>query len=538
MDYQILLLPSEDYWSWVRASSEYVMRFGPNITSNPNSAAAYMAPKQVITFPRVPNAYGEYGDIEDWFRTAHSGIRLDVVDAQVPDHLQEKFNARVNKNDRYGQKQRPFYLLWPTDFPVITQEFRANPEVYGRFGFPGHEGVDFRARPNTNIYACADGVVYRVHKNPDNHPYGIHVRIQHDHGYKTVYSHFAKALVSNGQMIKAGDIIGKADSTGASVGSHLHLTLKRDGATERGETDYPKDVIDPTPFLVWPEPASSKGMGRYGWPDGKMLFGAHGRVDAQLEESDFEMASIAKLDCIKIECCESDETILRLREISPEIFIMVRLTADFSGAPVTADDFVRKVEPDVGRFFRQGVQYFELHANPNLQLAGWRRSWMNGSDFSGWFLRVKDQLKHSFPEIKIGFPGLSPGKEISGWREDADQFMHEAEDAMASADWIGVNCFWTNMSEMISKQGRGRVIAYRKAFPNKLLFVTEFNNPSAAVKPETKAQQYISFRRQVSTVPGVGAIFSYAMSSVEGNSSFDWTYGSGCIADVIGKRAA
>ena len=358
MDYQILLLPSEDYWTWVRASSPYVMHFGPNITSNPKTAAAYMAPRQVITFPQLPDGYGVSGDLEQWLRNAHPGIRLDVIDAKDPAYFKDVLRARVNENDRYGQKQKPFYMLWPTDFAVITQEFGANPDIYGRWGFPGHEGVDFRARPNTNIYACADGVVYRVHMNPDNHPYGVHVRIRHDGGYKTVYAHFAKALVVNGQMVKAGDIIGKADSTGASVGSHLHLTLKRDGATERGETDYPKDVIDPMPFLVWPEPASRKEIESYGWQSGKMLFGAHGRIGEQLTESDIEMASRANLECLKIESCESNETILRLRELNPAFFFMVRLSADFSGVPVTADDFVHKVESDVGRFFHLGVRYF------------------------------------------------------------------------------------------------------------------------------------------------------------------------------------
>ena len=69
--------------------------------------------------------------------------------------------------------------------------------------------------------------------------------------------------------MQAGQVIGLADSTGASVGSHLHLTLKRDGATDRGETDYPKDILDPTPFLLWPEFATSKSLESYPWSAGK-----------------------------------------------------------------------------------------------------------------------------------------------------------------------------------------------------------------------------------------------------------------------------
>ncbi len=531
-----MLLPSENYWNWVRASSPYVMRFGPNITSDVHTAAAYMAPLQVITFPQIANGYGEYADLKQFFRNINPGIRLDMVEANDPEGFKEALKSRIQDDDRYGQKQRPFYLLWPTDFAVITQEFRAHPEIYGRWGFPGHEGIDFRARPNTNIYASADGKVYQVHTNPDNHPYGIHVRIQHEDGYKTVYAHFAKSLVVKGQMVKAGDVIGKADSTGASVGSHLHFTLKRDGATERGETDYPKDVIDPTPFLVWPETTNSKTIEHFSWPHGKMLFGAHGRIGAPMSESDLESVSRARLECVKLDRSETEDTIAHLRETNPGIFIMGRLTSDFSGLPVTADDFVREVEADLGRLYRQGVRYFELHANPNLQSAGWRRSWRNGSEFGGWFLRVSDQLRRSFPGISLGFPGLSPGTGISGWREAADQFMYEAEDVMESADWIGVHCYWTDVRGMNSNDGRGWVMAYRKSFPHKLLVVTEFYNPSRTVKPDVKARQYVAFNRQVGKIAGVGAVFSYAISSDESGNSFVWPSDGGAFTGILAAR--
>jgi hypothetical protein len=151
-------------------------------------------------------------------------------------------------------------LFWPTQYKTVTQAFGANPATYRKWDLPGHEGVDIRAPHGSNIFACHDGVVKLVRTNPVGHNYGIHVRIvSHDGSYETIYAHFHQALVREGQRVKWGQVIGIADSTGNSSGSHLHLTLKIKGATARRETKYPNDQVDPKPYLlpfgVQPTPA-------------------------------------------------------------------------------------------------------------------------------------------------------------------------------------------------------------------------------------------------------------------------------------------
>lgn len=144
-----------------------------------------------------------------------------------------------------------FKLSWPTEYQTVTQAFGINPQWYSKFGLPGHEGLDIRAPLHSKIYACADGEVYAIHNNLDDHPYGNHIRIKHDGGYQTIYAHLEEILVEVGQKVIRKQYIGVADSTGNSSGSHLHLTLKKDGATLKGETIYPNDIIDPTPYLLY-----------------------------------------------------------------------------------------------------------------------------------------------------------------------------------------------------------------------------------------------------------------------------------------------
>ena len=140
------------------------------------------------------------------------------------------------------------FEAWPTEFRKITQHFGANAQYYSQFDLPGHEGVDLRAPTGSKIFSVAPGRVYRVHEEPDNHNYGIHVRVQHQDGYKTVYGHMEEAFVEVGQNVKAGQVLGLADNTGNSFGSHLHLTQTRLGDFHRilSRPDFYPRFIDIT----------------------------------------------------------------------------------------------------------------------------------------------------------------------------------------------------------------------------------------------------------------------------------------------------
>jgi len=539
MEHQILLLPRQDYWSWVRACKEYVLHYGVNLTKDPGTAGRYMFPAQVITLPSAPDAYPVEGDIEAWFQAQFPGVRLDIIDAKKPKKLGKELRLRVEELDRYGQKRKPFYLLWPTDFPVITQPFGANPQIYSRFGVPAHEGLDIRAFSKSNVYCCADGEVYEVHTNPRDHPYGIHVRIRHKDGYKTVYAHLAQPLVRVNEAVEAGQVIGRADSTGASTGSHLHLTLKRDGATERGETSFPKDILDPTPFMVWPEGSYKKTIDRDLWSAGRCLIGATARADGPLQEQDLQVIAQARLEAVRIDLKETEDTIGRLREIRPGMLLLVRAGMELGREAVTPSAYSAYVEPDLERFDSLGLREIELPANPNVQYAGWGRSWRDGREYADWYLEVVTKLKKSFPELRFGFPGIAPGAGIPGWQQDASLFLEQAEQAVFEADWVGIHAQWRDAFGQNTLDG-GRIYeAYRHRFPGKLFFITEFYNPQTGVKPAVRAGQYLSYYSQLRHEPGIGAAFALAISAGEGYEPMVWRSASSADSEIgalIGER--
>ncbi|HKI69067.1 MAG TPA: M23 family metallopeptidase, partial [Verrucomicrobiae bacterium] len=186
---------------------------------------------------------------DDMMTVLRGGNDESFVKASHPERDVEALQLVVDAGYRWEPlyDDTPAFRLtaWPTQYKVVTQKFGANPANYAPFGLPGHEGVDIRAPHGTKVFAAADGRVFAVETNPDAHNYGIHCRIEHEDGYQTIYAHMMELFVSVGEMVGSGALLGLADSTGHSDGSHLHFGMKHPD----GMDGWPSNIIDPTPFL-------------------------------------------------------------------------------------------------------------------------------------------------------------------------------------------------------------------------------------------------------------------------------------------------
>ena len=100
-----------------------------------------------------------------------------------------------------------------------------------------HNGVDFGAPKGTPVFAPADGIVEiaRYSKSAGNW-----IMVNHQNGYKTVYMHFDKHAVKEGQQVKRGQVIGYIGNTGYSTGPHLHYEVRHNNVP-----------INPMKFLIY-----------------------------------------------------------------------------------------------------------------------------------------------------------------------------------------------------------------------------------------------------------------------------------------------
>lgn len=154
-------------------------------------------------------------------------------------------------------------LAYPVKNPTVNRAFGVMPEYYKQFGLKGHNGIDFGTKRGQEVYAAHDGVITHTSLNPVE-GVGIVLKTQEKFDFeknqayfKTVYWHLLAVNVKVGQAIKAGQMIGWADSTGVSTGDHLHFALKPVAA---GEKDFEYSnvkqkngyfgAVDPQPYFA------------------------------------------------------------------------------------------------------------------------------------------------------------------------------------------------------------------------------------------------------------------------------------------------
>lgn len=115
-------------------------------------------------------------------------------------------------------------LALPVRHVELRSEFgtRRDP-INRRLAF--HAGLDFGGPVGTPIFATAPGEVVKAGWTG---AYGRQVRIRHDFGVESSYSHLSAINVRVGDRIEVGDIIGKLGSSGRSTGPHLHYEVRLD----------------------------------------------------------------------------------------------------------------------------------------------------------------------------------------------------------------------------------------------------------------------------------------------------------------------
>jgi murein DD-endopeptidase MepM/ murein hydrolase activator NlpD len=107
----------------------------------------------------------------------------------------------------------PGAIGYPLNPWVVTSEF-------GMRGGVPHQGIDLGAPLGQAVMAAAAGSVARSGWYGG---YGNSIMLDHGGGLATTYSHLSDLIATAGQIVSAGEVIGRVGSTGDSTGPHLHF---------------------------------------------------------------------------------------------------------------------------------------------------------------------------------------------------------------------------------------------------------------------------------------------------------------------------
>lgn len=110
-----------------------------------------------------------------------------------------------------------------------------------------HQGLDIGVAEGTPIFAVRAGTVTTATYNDSA---GNYVTIDHADGFRSIYMHMAAYIVSAGQEVAAGQVIGYVGSTGESTGPHLHIGISYNGV-----------YLDPQGYLTYQDPQETTAPG-------------------------------------------------------------------------------------------------------------------------------------------------------------------------------------------------------------------------------------------------------------------------------------
>lgn len=149
--------------------------------------------------------------------------KLHIEDVNFkPNPIDSVFREEIERQDRYSVFEKATKKTDLVFFAPITGKITASYNSKEK-----HYAVDIAVEKDTPVKAVADGTVIFTGFTADT---GFVIIVEHAKGFLSVYKHNASIHKEQGDIVKSGEAIANAGSTGElSTGPHLHFELWNDG---------------------------------------------------------------------------------------------------------------------------------------------------------------------------------------------------------------------------------------------------------------------------------------------------------------------
>lgn len=151
----------------------------------------------------------------------------------------EKLNQLIETYELTQYDEAKEVTISDTNYRMPLDSYTVSSE-FGLRGSEFHRGIDLAAPTGTPIKAAKEGKVIVA---GTHYSWGNYVVIEHEDGTTMLYAHQDKFVVSVGQQVSQGSLIGFVGSTGNSTGPHLHLELCTDNTLLKTKLKNPRTVL-------------------------------------------------------------------------------------------------------------------------------------------------------------------------------------------------------------------------------------------------------------------------------------------------------
>lgn len=153
------------------------------------------------------------------------GVYAPLKIAKNADAKYQKIAQDIEKWHGLARLTKILPIGAPVENKVVTSPYGTRNDPFTKQR-KQHRGIDFAGKVGTELYAVAPG---RVISSGDRVGYGTTVEIDHGLGFTTLYAHLSKTMVSRGDWVRAGTVVGLGGSSGRSTGPHLHYEIRYKG---------------------------------------------------------------------------------------------------------------------------------------------------------------------------------------------------------------------------------------------------------------------------------------------------------------------
>jgi len=144
-----------------------------------------------------------------------------IMELEVAQLRLEKLISELSKNK---EKYEFAEIIWPVQGQIVSRFGEIRDPEYGTRLV--NNGINIKANFGIPVNAVFNGEVAYAERFLG---YGNLIIIDHENGFYTLYGYLSDILVSKGEMVKKGELIGKVGSPSSTLESSLYFEVRENG---------------------------------------------------------------------------------------------------------------------------------------------------------------------------------------------------------------------------------------------------------------------------------------------------------------------